>query len=1026
MRLRYLRRGRGSFSGKVVVRISWGKLLLWGLVLAVGIVAVLLVRDELQSSRWQARYLAQLGQALHYKVEPGPSPGDTLRFPQSGPFDERLGYSRIPGFTQRLNASGYALTDQARMSPRMVELIDEGLNAPYREKTQAGLRIEDCRAKPLFVARFPERAYASFESVPALLVESLLFIENRELLDSEHLTRNPAVEWKRFSRAVVDQLRRAVDEDHDAPGGSTLATQIEKYRHSPEGRTSSGREKLRQMASASVRAYLDGEDTLAVRRQVIVDYLNTVPLTARAGYGEINGIGDGMWAWYGEDFAEANKILANSARPGTRDALRRKAELYKEALSLMIAQRRPAYYLHEGADDLQTLTDSHLRVLASEGAISAELRDAALPIKLRLRRGPVTETPVSFVTRKATTAMRTHLSSLLGIGRLYDLDRLDLTVGTGLNSTVQQTAAQTLRGLGEPAAAKAAGLYGFRMLKEGDDPSRIVYSFTLFEKVGDRNVLRVQTDNFDQPFDINEGAKLDLGSTAKFRTLVTYLEMIAALHQRYAAADRATLDALEIDRRDALTRWAVDYLKGAEDKSLQAMLEAAMERQYSGNPGESFYTGGGVHTFVNFEHEEDHRMFTVREGFRHSVNLVFIRMMRDIVRHVIYGAGDNKAKVLEDHNDPRRREYLAKFADREGREFVARFFRKYRGKSPAEAMELLLQSVHRSPRRLAAAYRTVEPDAGFGAFREFMQKQLQNRALSDDDLSEWYEKFAPEAMSLADRGYVAGVHPLELWLVGFVRRHPEATLAQVQEAGGNERQEVYTWLFNTRHKQAQDLRIQSLLEIEAFLEIARSWRRLGYPFESLTPSYASSIGASGDRPAALAELMGIIANHGMRMPVERLRSLAFAAGTPYETRLAFRSGEGERVLPAEIADIAWRSLLDVVEGGTAKRLQGAFRLASGEVVPVGGKTGTGDHRFDVFGRGGRLISSRVVNRSATFMFILGDRYFGTITAYVHEPYAAKYTFTSALSAQLLKSLAPTLLPLLENNPPQGGTLACPR
>ena len=34
-------------------------------------------------------------------------------------------------------------------------------------------------------------------------------------------------------------------------------------------------------------------------------------------------------------------------------------------------------------------------------------------------------------------------------------------------------------------------------------------------------------------------------------------------------------------------------------------------------------------------------------------------------------------------------------------------------------------------------------------------------------------------------------------------------------------------------------------------------------------------------------------------------------------------------------------------------------------------------------------------------------------AYVHEPYAAHYRFTSALPAQLLKSLAPQLLPVLQ-------------
>jgi hypothetical protein len=56
-----------------------------------------------------------------------------------------------------------------------------------------------------------------------------------------------------------------------------------------------------------------------------------------------------------------------------------------------------------------------------------------------------------------------------------------------------------------------------------------------------------------------------------------------------------------------------------------------------------------------------------------------------------------------------------------------------------------------------------------------------------------------------------------------------------------------------------------------------------------------------------------------------------------------------------------------------------------------------------------------VNRSATFVFFIGDRFFGTMTAYVHEPYAASYKFTSALSVQLLKSLTPTLLPMMETD-----------
>ena len=79
---------------------------------------------------------------------------------------------------------------------------------------------------------------------------------------------------------------------------------------------------------------------------------------------------------------------------------------------------------------------------------------------------------------------------------------------------------------------------------------------------------------------------------------------------------------------------------------------------------------------------------------------------------------------------------------------------------------------------------------------------------------------------------------------------------------------------------------------------------------------------------------------------------------------------------------------------------------------IGGKTGTGDHRFDEFAPGGRLISSRVVNRTGTIVFFIGDRFFGTVTAHVAGEEAANYKFTSALSAQMLKSLAPILQPII--------------
>jgi len=107
----------------------------------------------------------------------------------------------------------------------------------------------------------------------------------------------------------------------------------------------------------------------------------------------------------------------------------------------------------------------------------------------------------------------------------------------------------------------------------------------------------------------------------------------------------------------------------------------------------------------------------------------------------------------------------------------------------------------------------------------------------------------------------------------------------------------------------------------------------------------------------------------------------------------------------------------VVESGTAVRLAGALKDSAGKPLVLGGKTGTGDHRFERYGKGGQLLESRVVNRTATFAFYLGDRYFGTLTALVQGEQAGQFGYTSSLTAQILKTLLPQLQPHLNLPPP---------
>jgi membrane peptidoglycan carboxypeptidase len=1001
------KRSRNALILVLLVLLSFG--IWWGL-------------QEVRSSSMQARFFNGLVGKLNYRVEPGPS--NAIRFPKDSPYDERLGYANLPDYVEKLKARDYAISAQARFSPKMVELADMGVFTTFREKTKTGLQIYDCRAQPLFASSYPERVYARFEQAPAALVNSLLFIENRELLDNKYPKRNPAVEWDRLSKAVLEKSVSAVSGGHRAAGGSTLATQIEKYRHSPEGRTSSMKDKLQQMVSASLRAYQGGEDTTKVRRQIVVDYLNTVPLSAKTGYGEVNGIGDGMWVWYGRDFDEVNRLLGGKLDNPDADT----ALAYKEALSLLIAQRRPSYYLVDGAADLETLANSHLRVLAHDGVISAAMRDMALQQKLHpsTASGVQSAPAMAFVTRKASNAIRVHLASLLGDSRLYNLDRLDLTVNSTLDAQAQTAVTQVLRDLRDQDRAVAAGLTGKGMLGNGD-PANVVYSFTLLEKGEQTNLLRIQTDNFDQPLDINEGAKLDLGSTAKLRTLVTYLDIVDQLHKRLGGMDAAALAQVKIDPQDKLTQWGVDYFKALPiekgGRELTPMLNAAMERKYSGNPGEGFFTGGGLHHFGNFSKEDNSKILTVTEALRHSTNLVFVRLMRDVAKFYMFQTPGSSASLLADADDPRRAGYLARFADKEGREYLARFYVKYKGKPDAELDRILLANIRSTPVRLAVIFRTVYPLASEEQFGAFLKANLPSQnEVPPERVSKLYEQYGIDKWNLADRGYLASVHPLELWMVAYLRTHPGATLSQMMAASDKERQEVYQWLFKTHHKHAQDKRIAGLLEMEGFMEIHKQWKKMGYPFESLVPSYATTLGASADRPAALAELMGIIVNGGVRKSSQRITSLHFAAGTPYDTTVSRgKASANEQVLSPEVARVVADAIRGVVSDGTAKRARVAFVKSDGTVIPVGGKTGTGDQRFDVFAAGGRLIESRYVNRSATFVFNIGERFFGSMTAYVHGPESKNYDFTSALPVQLLTVLAPSLMPLIEPNPIKPGS-----
>jgi hypothetical protein len=131
-----------------------------------------------------------------------PGPGTAVERSPDGPCDRRLGLAELRQYVHRPEATGYRIDAQARDTKTSITLTRRGIFPIYHEKNQAGLRIEGRRGQPMYQAIYPREACPDFQSIPPLVVATLLFIENREILDDSHPYRNPAVQRGRLNRAV--------------------------------------------------------------------------------------------------------------------------------------------------------------------------------------------------------------------------------------------------------------------------------------------------------------------------------------------------------------------------------------------------------------------------------------------------------------------------------------------------------------------------------------------------------------------------------------------------------------------------------------------------------------------------------------------------------------------------------------------------------------------------------------------------------------------------------------------------------
>lgn len=932
----------------------------------------------------------------------------------TGPYNKRHGYTERQTIRDNMANSGFSHTEKAT-GTEPTWLDGRFQTYPiYQEKNQIGLTLTDMSGDVVFQTMYPKQAYQSFNDIPDLLIQSLCYVENRDICSKEtDPQKNPTIEWSRFSQAAYNQILKKMGLSDDGSGGSTLATQLEKLRHSEGGVTKSADEKLKQMATASAKAYQDGADTSAQRERIILDYINAMPLAAFPKFGEVVGFADGMSLWFGADFNKVNELLSTPQENLSDAELKPIAKAYRQALTLIMAVKQPTDFLIKDRAAMQERMDGFISIMANDGIISERFAKMVAETDITFEKTLHTDYQ-EHDTLKSTDTMRITLMEQMGYDDLNQMEMFDIQAQSTIDATTNRAVEALLHQFKDPEADITQNLMGYRLAKP-HNVNQIEYAITMYQRTDDANLLRIQADTFSGQFNLNANAKLELGSTAKLRTLVTYLEIIAELHTELSQKPVNELQAMHFNPDDKLSIWVRDYLAQDDetiDKDLKSTLNAAMEREYSGSNRELFFTGGSYHRFENFKRQDNYRTMPLRSALQRSVNLPFIRVMQDIVNYTLYHDMDISPEIYDDMQHPERRQHLEDFADKESALYLWRYWRQMSDKSQDDITQMMVEKTQKTQPHLAVIYRNNHPERSVSDFKDFLA-DYGHTDLDIMDAVELYDQYAPGQYPDKDLAYITGTHDLEIWLARHLNKNPSDSWANVKEQSGQARMDAYQWLFKSRNKWAQDKRIRTIIEEKAFNQfIHPRWEKQGFPFDKMVASYASSIGVSGDNPDSLADLAGIIMNGGERNTISSFNNISVAEGTPYADRFKDNYEPAQYVLKPEIADLVLAEIQNVVAKGTARRAHKSAKTSDGRILPVGGKTGTGDNRKIHRNKDGSK-ESLAVNRTATFMFTIDDCMYGTIIAYAPGEMSDSHKFTSALPVQAFKELMPTLQPLFD-------------
>ncbi|TXD37859.1 hypothetical protein FRC98_09280 [Lujinxingia vulgaris] len=906
--------------------------------------ALAVVWQEVRTSALQSAMGVSLArQAVPvYRVQAGATP-PSIEAPD-GPWDRARGYANHREMVAHLQERGFEVVAAAH-APTSAPggAFSDQIYPIFALEPQAGLTLTDRAGRTLERWSYPEVVW---KTPPRLAMDAARLLENRALSERAHPYTNPAVDWTRLGVATVSQVRARLGSDAPAIGGSTLAVQMEKFRHSPDGRTSGTREKARQTLTAWLRTYHQGRAADAWAEQIVVDWLNSVPLGHRPGYGPVQGVFEGMWAWFGRPPEE----VAQGLNRQRSDAQR--AQLEREMLALIIAQQRPARYLPGGLDALERRVDALVNTLVDEGKVTREWGHVIASRSLSVKKAP-SKRPVKGGGGYLSALAARQWGALSGEERAVMRQR-DAQVTTTYDAALQEALRREIEAAQPPARTSVA----------------------IFARSAGRLEPRAIVDTEPRVVDLSTEGRVDLGSTSKLRVLVSYLSAVETIFEERAAGSPVA--------SDPLSQFVTRELTADPVLPLDELLERALQRPVSADPDEVFYTGGGPHEFQNVNPEHDTRYFNVASAFVASANLPFVRLLREVVAfhaHRIYGA-PIEAVVAGEH--PRFDELFERHLKMSAERLVRDAYFRHHHSDVSMMARQALAGLEPTDVRCARLRRAIGSAATLDASHPCADASLATDAPAD--VEPWDDQ-----------------DPLELAAIAALVENPEASLTEVMLATANIRSDARDWV--AAHTTAIDTRrgVHYAVEEEVFGVLQKEWARAGYPFERLTPSLATALGSSGDRPASLALLVAAVRAGGLVPRLDSVEGVRLFEGTPYETWLRPAPTPPVRAFGPEVARAVEKLLLRVAERGTGHATDAPWQIGQ-TTWEVGGKTGTSDHVLLIRDRDGRVMERRPVARSGAWVFFAGPCLVGTVVMFEQGEDAATHHFHGGDAAELSRAV----------------------